>query len=124
MSRKNVPYILLVVVIAAGSALAGGLAGGAIVYRNLQQPSAALTRPLQEVIPAGNTPPQQMLTLNTTDIETAITQAVEQVGPAVVTVVGMLPGQVTIFGPTADQTVSGTGSSSRNREISSPKLVM
>jgi 2-alkenal reductase len=34
---------------------------------------------------------------------------VEQVGPAVVTVVGTIPGQLTIFGPTGDQTVSGTG---------------
>jgi 2-alkenal reductase len=49
------------------------------------------------------------LTLNATDIETAITQAVQQVGPAVVTVVGTVPGQMTIFGRTGDQTVSGTG---------------
>ncbi|HSL44286.1 MAG TPA: trypsin-like peptidase domain-containing protein, partial [Anaerolineales bacterium] len=33
----------------------------------------------------------------------------EQVAPTVVTVVGTVPGQMTIFGPTADQTVSGTG---------------
>lgn len=64
MSWKNILYLLLVVVIAAGSALAGALAGGAIVYRNLQQPSGALPVPLQEIIPAGTTPPPQTLTLN------------------------------------------------------------
>ena len=108
MSWKNVLYILLVIVVAAGSALAGAFAGGIMVYRGLQQP-ASLPASLQELVPANNTETPQTLTLHTTDIETAITQAVERVGPSVVTVVGTLPGQMTIFGPTADQTVSGTG---------------
>jgi len=34
---------------------------------------------------------------------------VQKVGPAVVTVVGTIPGQNTFFGPTGDQTVSGSG---------------
>jgi len=34
---------------------------------------------------------------------------VQKVGPAVVTVVGTIPGQTTFFGPTGDQTVSGSG---------------
>jgi 2-alkenal reductase len=34
---------------------------------------------------------------------------VKKVGPAVVTVVATIPGQMTFFGPTSDQTVSGTG---------------
>jgi 2-alkenal reductase len=47
--------------------------------------------------------------INTTDIETTITQAVQKIGPAVVTVVGTLPGQMSPFGQTGDQTVSGSG---------------
>jgi serine protease Do len=109
MSWKSTLYILLVIAIAAGSAVAGALAGGAVVYRTLQQRSADLPAPVQQLLPGNQTDPGQTLTLNTTDVETAITQAVEKVGPAVVTVVGTVPGQMTFFGPTGDQTVSGTG---------------
>ena len=109
MTLKNSLYILLVIAVAGFSALTGALAGGAVVYRALQQGSANLPGPIQEAIPSNNASPGQTLTLNTTDIETSITQSVETVGPAVVTVVGTVPGQLTIFGPTGDQTVSGTG---------------
>jgi 2-alkenal reductase len=97
-------YILLVIAVAGISALTGALAGGAVVYRSLQQDSVAPPGPIQDV-----SQPDQSLILNTTDIQTSITRSVEKVGPAVVTVVGTIPGQLTIFGPTGDQTVSGTG---------------
>jgi 2-alkenal reductase len=102
-------YILLVIAVAGISALTGALAGGAVVYHTLQQGSANLPGSVQETLLSNNTDPNQTLTLNTTDIETSITQSVEKVGPAVVTVVGTIPGQSTFFGPTGDQTVSGTG---------------
>jgi 2-alkenal reductase len=108
MSWKRSLYILLVIAIAGISALTGAIAGGAVVYRTFQQ-SASLPASVQEILPSSNTDPGQTLTLNTTDIETAITQSVEKVGPAVVTVVGTVPGQMTIFGSTGEQTVSGTG---------------
>src|SRR5512147_1736460 len=108
MTLRRTLYILLVIVIAGGSALTGALAGGVVVYRTLQQPSK-LPAPIQEILPANNTNPNQTLTLDTTSIETSITQAVQKVGPAVVTVVGTIPGQLTFFGPTGDQTVSGSG---------------
>ncbi len=107
MSLRRALYILLVIAVAGVSALTGALAGGAVVYRALEGDSANLPGSIQEVLPSS--PPGQTLTLNTTDIETSITQAVEKVGPAVVTVVGTIPGQNTFFGPTGDQTVSGTG---------------
>lgn len=107
MALRRVLYILLVIAVAGVSALTGALAGGAVVYRALEGDSANLPGSIQEVLPSS--PPGQTLTLNTTDIETSITQAVEKVGPAVVTVVGTIPGQNTFFGPTGDQTVSGTG---------------
>ena len=68
----------------------------------------ALPTPIQAALPASSTSPST-LTLNATDIQTAITQAVQKVGPAVVTVVGTIPGQNTFFGSTGDQTVSGSG---------------
>ena len=109
MSWKNSLYILLVIAVAGISALTGALAGGMVVYRTLQQSSPHLPGLVPGVLPSNNASPGQTLTLSTTDIETSIIQAVEKVGPAVVTVVGTIPGQNTFFGPTGDQTVSGTG---------------
>ena len=109
MTLRRSLYILLVIVVAGFSALTGALAGGAVVYRALQQGSGNLPGLVQEILPSDNAGPGQTLTLSTTDIETSITQSVEKVGPAVVTVVGTIPSQFTFFGPTGDQTVSGTG---------------
>jgi serine protease Do len=106
MTLRRSLYILLVIAVAGFSALTGALAGGAVVYRALQG-SESLPGPVQDILPSKD--PGQTLTLSTTDIETSITQSVEKVGPAVVTVVGTIPGQFTFFGPTGDQTVSGTG---------------
>ena len=106
MSWKKTLYILLVMVVAGVSALTGAAAGGAVVYKALQR---GVSAPIQDVLPRDNTNPSQTLTLNTTDIETSVTQSVERVGPTVVTVVGTVPGQNTFFGPTGDQTVSGSG---------------
>jgi 2-alkenal reductase len=50
-----------------------------------------------------------VLQINNTDVQTTITQVVKQVGPAVVTVEGQVPGQMTPFGMTAGGTVSGSG---------------
>ncbi len=113
MTWKRTLYLGLVMVIAGVSALAGAAAGGFAVYRavSLQQPANP-----SNPIPASNpqtshtqTQPSQTLVLNSTDVETAITQAVQKVGPAVVTIVGTIPGQATMFGVTGDQKVSGSG---------------
>ena len=105
---KQVLYVLFIVVVAGVSALAGAFAGGAAVYRAVQE-RETLPEAVQQVLPESDPAPTQVLTLNTTDVETSITQSVQKVGPTVVTVVGTIPGQLTIFGPTGDQTVSGTG---------------
>ncbi len=117
MTFRRYFYILLVMVIAGGSALTGALAGGAVVYRSLQkqlqqQQPITLPAPIQAAVPANNKSPNtnpNTLTLNTTNIETSITQSVQEVGPAVVTVVGTIPGQTTVLGRTGTETVSGTG---------------
>ena len=110
MSWKRLLYAFLIVVVAGVSALSGGVAGGLLVYKAMQQKQPAVTAPVSYSAPAGNENGQsQTLTVNTTDIETTITRAVEKVGPAVVTVIGTIPGQPTFFGFTSDQTVSGSG---------------
>ncbi len=108
MSMKRVLYVLLVTAVAGISGLSGAVAGGAAVFKAVQSRNS-LPAPIQQVIPANNTNPNQTFTLNTTDIQTTITQSVAKVGPAVVTVVGTIPGQTTFFGQTANETVSGSG---------------
>lgn len=106
MSWKRTLYVLVVIIVAAVSALTGALAGGVAVYRAARQdqPAAApLTNP-----PPG---PLEVTTraLTITGVDTAITRAVEQVGPAVVTVVSTIPGGTGFFGRLPDRTSSGSG---------------
>ncbi len=104
MSWRRVIYVAFVAMVAICSAMVGALAGGLGVYR------AVLSSPTQAAVSPAATPANnQTFNIDNTSIETTITQAVQKVGPAVVTVVGTIPGQMTFFGPTGDQTVSGSG---------------
>jgi 2-alkenal reductase len=101
-----------VILLAGVAALSGAAVGGVVVYRTvnkIQPVSQAVSAPTTKVVQASNNPPQETLVINTTDIQTTITQAVKKVGPAVVTVVGTLQSQMTQFGPSGTQTVSGSG---------------
>jgi serine protease Do len=110
MKWKKIIYILLVMVIAGVSALTGAIAGGAAVYKAVSdKQSGNPTISIPASIPNTNNTPNQTLVLNSTDVETAVTQSVQKVGPTVVTIVGTIPGQMTFFGQTGDQTVSGSG---------------
>jgi serine protease Do len=112
MTKNRIVYMVLVIVLAGVAALSGAAVGGVVVYRTVSQiqpASLAGSAPAAKVVQASNNTPQDTLIINTTDIETTITQAVKNVGPAVVTVVGTLPSQMTQFGPAGAQTVSGSG---------------
>jgi len=108
MSWKHVFYASVVVIVAASAALSGVVAGGVAVYSALKdQIQVAEPVIVPTAIPA---PPQEPYPqIVTIDTNTAVTQAVEKIGPAVVTVVGLVPGQNTIFGRTPDSPVSGSG---------------
>jgi serine protease Do len=112
MSWKRVFYVLVVVVVAGISALSGVIGGGLAVYQAVKQgnsnPIQAITQSVQP-LPASSTSDIQKLQINTTDIETTITLAVQKIGSAVVTVVGTIPSQRSFFGQSGDQTVSGSG---------------
>jgi serine protease Do len=109
MTWKKILYILLVIVIAGVSALTGAAAGGVAVYQAINKTQSA-NPIIESILPAPNSfNPGQTIVLNSTDVETAITQSVQKVGPAVVTIVGTIPGQMTFFGQTGDATVSGSG---------------
>jgi serine protease Do len=109
MTLKKTLYVLLVVVVAAGSALTGAVAGGYAVYQVANQRQAVNSSADNPTILSTNNTPEQSFTISSTNIETDITQSVQKVGPAVVTIVGTVPGQQTIFGMTNDGKVSGSG---------------
>lgn len=109
MSKKNIVYLFLVIVIAGASALTGAAAGGFAVYRVVNSRQSIFPLDTNQVAGRAANQPVQKLVLNATDVETAITDAVQTVSPAVVTVVGTVQGQTTIFGQTGEQTVSGSG---------------
>jgi serine protease Do len=105
-------YVFVVILVVGCSALSGGVVGGAIVYRAMNQGNSSSTTTSPQAvdfIPARVNSTDQILTVNTSEIETTITKAVQNTGPAVVTVVGTVAGQDTFWGPTGDQTVSGSG---------------
>lgn len=105
MSMKKALYIVLAAAIAGLSGIFGAALGGVVVYRTLKvQPV-----PTPQALAAASPSQAQSLTLNMTEVETTVTQAVKAMGPAVVTVVGTVPGQQTFFGRTSDSEVSGSG---------------
>ena len=109
MTFKRVFYLFLIFIVAGGSALLGAAAGGFGVYQAMRQGQSSPLPAATAQVTAAHTDPNQKLVVNTTNIQTTITDAVQKVGPAVVTVVGTVPGQMTFFGPTGDETVSGSG---------------
>jgi serine protease Do len=112
MSVKRILYVVVIVIVAGLSALTGAFAGGTAVYQAARQGFfGAQPNSAQAAISANasNASSNQTFTLDTTDIQTTITESANKVGPAVVTVVGTIPGQASFFGPTGDQTVSGSG---------------
>jgi serine protease Do len=111
MTWKKLLGFILVMIILGGAALFGAIAGGIVVYQLMSksQPSTTIipTPVAVQVIPAASQ--TQTLDVNTTDVETAVTKAVQTVGPSVVTIVGTIPGQQTFFGYTSDSTSTGSG---------------
>ena len=103
MNWKRILYVLFVGVVAVTSATAGAVVGGQVVL-TVAKPSA-----VSSVAPTAYSDVPAQLKISNTQIETAITQTVEKVGPAVVTVVGTVPGQMTFFGRTPDGQSSGSG---------------
>ncbi len=113
MSGKNIFFIILIVIFGGVSAMLGAAAGGIVVYQYVRQQQAAVApvtvtqSPSNSAIPASSQ--AEKLIVNTVDVETAVTEAVKEVGPSVVTVVANIPSPQTFFGPTGQATSSGSG---------------
>lgn len=103
---KNFAIFVVILALVFGSAVFGAYVGAS--YISDSSGSAILVETVSQQ-PDENTQQANQIMVSSSDISTTITQVVEQVGPAVVTVVGVAPGQMTFFGYSGDQQVSGSG---------------
>lgn len=105
MSWKRFLYVAIIVVVAGISALTGAIAGGVAIYAALVRDNSGdagvtlLPTPM-----AANE-----IQVSSTQYETAITQSAEKTGPSVLTIISVIPGQMTFFGQSAESEVSGSG---------------
>ena len=104
-SRSRWAAILATAVLAA---LLGGLTGGALVFAFMDGRAPAASPPAEAIEPSPGSMAIPQISM-TVEIDSAVTQAVSQVGPAVVTVVAHLPRQITFFGTTIEPSSSGSG---------------
>lgn len=112
MSLKTILLSLLVIIVAGVAAFGGVVVGAVVMYRAAENGTLeSYLSPNAQTFPVASAPAQPVTTIEvgTTDIQTTITQAVQKVGPAVVTVIGIVPGQQTFFGYSGDQRSSGSG---------------
>ena len=111
MNKSKLFYLVLVILLAGASSLAGLAVGGFAVYRILtvnNDDTAALSQPTAESI-SSYEPIEQKVDITSVDVETAVTNSVQKIAPTVVTVVGTVTYQTFPFGQPAEQTVSGSG---------------
>jgi 2-alkenal reductase len=112
VSWKKLLYGITLFIVAGVASLAGAVVGGIVVYQTtITQQNSEIQYQLENTY---DEPKQESIKPVSADripeeTNTPITDSVEKVGPAVVTVVGTLPGKETIFGLTAGQPVSGSG---------------
>jgi len=107
MKTRNLVIFLVMILVAIISSFIGAIGGSFITWKIVESNSESL---LSDQIPtAPMAVPSTELTFSNSDIETTITSVVQNVEPAVVTVVGTIGGQITFFGSTPDQEVSGSG---------------
>lgn len=113
MYRKNTGvFVVVIIVFSCLAGFFGAVAGGFAVYLALDSSQEGTITPVPttpvvlepEVLDQPNG-----IQVSTIDFQTNITQAVQKTGPAVVTVVGNIPGQLTVFGRLPDQPVNGSG---------------
>ncbi|MDI6814168.1 MAG: trypsin-like peptidase domain-containing protein [Desulfitobacteriaceae bacterium] len=112
MSSNRFLNAFLILLLAFIAACSGVFIGSYLVLSAIQSGRVQFNLPERTPTPSlptpmADVPASQPLDLNET--QSRIIQTVQKVSPAVVTVVGVIPGQMTFFGPTGDQTVSGSG---------------
>ncbi|MBW6472014.1 MAG: trypsin-like peptidase domain-containing protein [Anaerolineaceae bacterium] len=107
MDPKKVLYVLIIILIMMGSSFLGAIGGSFITLKVVERNS---TRSFEnQLTPSPTVSAPSTLSFSMSNIETTITSVVQEVEPAVVTVVGTISGRATFFGVTSDQEVSGSG---------------
>lgn len=102
---NKILWIVILIATAAASALIGAYAGIKIAGADVLNGPPELS----QVNDGAADTHYGQINVSSTDISTTITEVVELVEPAVVTVVGEIPGQRTFFGIVGEQQVSGSG---------------
>jgi 2-alkenal reductase len=106
---QRILYLFLVIIIAGAAAMGGAAFGSIFTYRIISNRlSDQIPQPVQNV-PVGSNSDGGEIELSTTEFATTITQAVETVGPAVVTVVGFVSKEDPFFNFSETTPVSGSG---------------
>ena len=108
--KKYLNFILIIGLVFA-SALFGGWVGASMANTNLLQPSAAAggEDSTASTGPIASSLATNKLIISQTEVQTTITNIVEEIKPSVVTVVGLVSGGLTFFGTSQDSQVSGSG---------------
>ncbi|RLD07118.1 MAG: 2-alkenal reductase [Chloroflexota bacterium] len=107
-NKKNLSRVFIVfgfLLVTLFAATLGGIVGAYVTKSQLSLPENTVS--VTSISPTSS--PVPSFQVSTTEYTTAIVQAAEKAGPSVVTVLGTVPGQITFFGRTGDQTVSGSG---------------
>jgi len=103
--RRTIGFLMILALVLV-SALIGSFFGAQYAIFRLA-PAGTAPAILTEQTPYETLPNQ--VVVSSSEISTLITEVVEMVEPAVVTVVGSIPGQRTFFGFTGERQVSGSG---------------
>jgi serine protease Do len=114
-AMNNKPNYGLYVIIGMTLVIIGAIIGS-VLGSTLTLARMSVLNPVLVLQPSGGSVPvsssqaqPQKLIVSETDVETTITQDVEQIKPTVVTVVGAISGGVNFFGASSNQQVSGSG---------------
>jgi 2-alkenal reductase len=106
MNQSKGLFVVIVLIVAFLAAGVGAAGGSAAMYFLLR--SNTSSNPAQVITATAQTATTS-LRVESTDIETAITDGVEKVSPAVVTVVATLPDQMGFFGTVSGGQSTGSG---------------
>ncbi len=109
MSRNGIIFIAVIALVALAAALFGAVIGGVAVYSLVGNQPAATAEPAPTTDPSAAGQQSQSLVVDAIQIESAITDAVERIGPAVVTVVAKMPDQMSLFGVVSGGESTGSG---------------
>lgn len=107
MDPKKILYFFVIILIMIGSSFLGAIGGSFITWKLVERNSTLAFE--DQTLPYQTATVPYTLSFSYSNIETTITSVVQEVEPAVVTVVGTISGRATFFGVTSDQEVSGSG---------------